>query len=64
MGRGKPRGVQGESQEKVGWLGAEGRWMKFFYNSIVQAVVVLFVVIVVVSVPPLLPLAFSFTLVS
>ncbi len=42
--------MQGESQEKAGWLawGVEGRWMKFFYNSIVQALVVVVVVVVVV----------------
>ncbi len=42
--------MPGESQEKAGWLGGEGRWKKFFYNSIVQALVVVVVVVVVVIV--------------
>jgi hypothetical protein len=50
VGRGKPRGCKGKVRRKPAGLGAEGRWMKFFYNSIVQALVVVVVVVVVVIV--------------
>jgi hypothetical protein len=62
-GVGVARGKPGES--RLAGLGGEGRWQKFFYNSIVRALVVvvvvvlLFLIIVVVSAPPLFPLAFS-----
>jgi len=48
VGRRKPAGVSGESRLER----AEGRWKKFFLNSIVQALVVVVVFIVVVSLPP------------
>ena len=55
--------MPGESQGKASWSWAEGRWKKFFLNSIVQALVVVVVFIVVVC-SPLAPFGFLLTLVS
>ncbi len=60
---GESRGCKEKVRRKPAGLGAEGRWMKFFYNSIVQALVVVVVVVVVVVIVALsffLFLAFFF----
>ncbi len=53
-------GCQRKVRRKPSGLGGEGRWQKFFYNSIVQALVV--VVVVVVAVVVVIVVALSFYL--